>query len=51
MSDPVLITVALCITVIEVVALLKGIDGTLLATALVALGGVGGLKLGGLLGK
>ncbi len=39
------ITAILCITVLEAIALYKGIDGTLMATVIAALAGLGGYTL------
>ncbi len=42
-----LITIAaiVCITVLEAIALYKGVDGTLMATVVAALAGLGGFTL------
>jgi hypothetical protein len=42
-----LITIAaiVCITVLEAIALYKGVDGTLMATVVAALAGLGGYTL------
>lgn len=40
------ITAIVAITVLEIVALLKGIDGTLMATVVAAIAGLGGYTLG-----
>ena len=44
-SDRVLIAAITGITIIEVVALLKGIDGALLTIVVAALAGLGGLMM------
>lgn len=41
----VIITAVICIAVIEVVAVLKGVDGVLLAGALTIIGGLAGYGL------
>lgn len=40
------ITIAVCITIVLVAALLKGVNGALLASGLSALAGLGGFTLG-----
>lgn len=47
----VIVTAMLCITVLEGIALYKNIDGTLLATVVAALAGLGGYTLGQLPSK
>jgi hypothetical protein len=39
------ITAIVCITVLEAIALYKGVDGTLMATVVAALAGLGGYTL------
>lgn len=40
------ITAMICITALEIVALLKGIDGTLLSTVIAIIAGLGGFWIG-----
>ena len=39
------VTAIVCITVLEAIALYKGVDGTLMATVVAALAGLGGYTL------
>jgi len=41
----IVITAMICITLLEIVALMKGIDGVLLSAVLVVLAGLAGLSL------
>lgn len=43
---PEAITAMVCITALEIVALLKGIDGTLLSTVIAIIAGLGGFWIG-----
>lgn len=40
------LTAILCITLLEAIALVKGVDGTILAAVIAAIAGLGGFSLG-----